>query len=262
MSPITEKMAARPPSAVLRSFNKNHVTTWINKIKDYRNDSVDLNIKNPLLVTEETLRRHYNEYVKLSSGVIKYLKSANVTQEDFDREKDHQAKMEEEFREALVIVKTKTGQYDKQQEEKSTAALIEQDRLLAAARKQDRLAAEALREQDRREHQQKMQQGRDLIQKLINNLKAGLPVSALAAAENAAQNRKLPESSEITHGSAEKLIEKSDVSNNLNIHSVNQSFSLPERPATTLDQHRTKIKSSQPGKRLYQTLMTPHSQTR
>jgi hypothetical protein len=238
-------MAARPPSAVLRSFNKNHVTTWISKIKDYQNVSVDLNIRNTLLVAEETLRRHYKEYVKLSSGVVKYLKSANATQEDFDREKDHQAEMEEEFRQALVIVKSKTDQYEKQQEEKSTAALIEQDRLLAAlieqdrllaaARKQDRLAAEALREQDRRDHQQEMQKGRDLIEKLINNLKAGLPVSALAVAENAAQNRKLPKNSEITHGTTENLIDKSAVSNSLNIHSVNQSFSLPERPATTLE---------------------------
>ena len=163
-------MATRPTSARSKSLNKNNVTKWINKIKDYQNVSVDNYIKNTLLVAEEFLRRHYKEYVKLSSG---------ATQEDFNREKDHQAKMEEQFREALVIVKSKTDQYEKeqeeerrqyekQQEEKSTAALIEKDRLMAAAK-----------EQDRREHQQKMQQDRDLIQELINNLKAGLPVSAL-----------------------------------------------------------------------------------
>jgi hypothetical protein len=104
------------------------------------------------LVTEETLRRHYNEYVKLSSGVVKYLKSANTTQEDFDREKDHQAKMEEEFREALVIVKSKTDQYEKQQEEEKREA---SERRLAtllglitkandAARERDKIAAAAL----------------------------------------------------------------------------------------------------------------------
>jgi hypothetical protein len=107
--------------------------------------------------------------------------------------------------------------------------------LAKALREQDSLAAEAAREKDRRDHQQAMQQRRDLIEKLINNLKAGLPVSALAVAENAAQNRKLPENSEITHGTTENLIDKSAVSNNLNIHSVNQSFSLPERPDTTLE---------------------------
>ena len=162
---------------------------------------------------------------------MKDLESANATEEAFDIEQEYQLKMEEQFREALVIVKTKTDQYDTEQEEerkqreekrqaseRSLATLLgitqklatasrEQDRLAAeAAREQDRLAAEAAREHHRRDHQQAMQQRRDFIEKLINNLKAGLPVSALAVAENAAQNRKLPENSEITHGSAEKLI--------------------------------------------------------
>ena len=125
------------------------------------------------------MRNSYNKYEKFSSGVMKDLESANATEEAFDIEQEYQLKMEEQFREALVIVKSKTDQYEKeqeeerrqyekQQEEKSTAALIEKDRLMAAAK-----------EQDRREHQQKMQQDRDLIQELINNLKAGLPVSAL-----------------------------------------------------------------------------------
>ena len=253
-------MATRPTNAGSRSCIKKHVTKWMDKIKDYQNVSVDLTIKNTLLGAETILRNSYNKFEKFSSGVMKDLESANATEEAFDIEQEYQLKMEEQFREALVIVKTKTDQYDTEQEEerkqreekrqaseRSLATLLgitqklatasrEQDRLAAeAAREQDRLAAEAAREQDRRDHQQAMQQRRDFIEKLINNLKAGLPVSALAVAENAAQNRKLPENSEITHGSAEKLIEKSAVSNNLNIHSVNQSFSLPERPATTLE---------------------------
>ena len=164
----------------------------MDKIKDYQNVSVDLTIRNTLLGAETILRNSYNKFEKFSSGVMKDLESANATEEAFDIEQEYQLKMEEQFREALVIVKTKTDQYDTEQEEKrkqreekrqaserSLATLLGiQQRAADAARQQDKLEAEALRELDslaveaardqgRLNRQQEMQQHRDLMPQLI-----------------------------------------------------------------------------------------------
>ncbi len=108
---------ARPTNAASRSGFKSHVTKWINKIKNYENVSVDLTIRNILFGAEQNLRGNFTKFVKLSNGVVNDMERDNATQEDFDRETEHQIKVEEEFSEDLVTVKIKIDQYEKQQEE-------------------------------------------------------------------------------------------------------------------------------------------------
>ena len=67
------------------------------------------------------MRSNYNKFAKLSSNVSRDLESANATQQEFDREQELQNKMEEDLNATLVIVKTKTDQYEKLQEEESQA---------------------------------------------------------------------------------------------------------------------------------------------
>jgi hypothetical protein len=72
------------------------------------------------------------------------MESDNANQEDFEREQDHQIKMEEEVGEALVIIKTKIDEFEKQQENEKREASdrnlanlrIIQNRAVAAAREQ------------------------------------------------------------------------------------------------------------------------------
>jgi hypothetical protein len=137
----------------------------------------------------------------LSNGVVRDMESDNATQEDFDKEQDHQIKMEEEVGEVLIIVKTKLDELEKNQEDEKGEArdrnlanlLGIQQRAAATAREQDRLAAETTRDQDRLDRQQEMQAHKDLMEQLINALPrgAGQPAPAAAAA-NPAQNTKLP----------------------------------------------------------------------
>ena len=194
-------MTGRPTNAASRSGIKSHVTKWINKIKDYENVSADLTIRNILLGAEQNLRGNFTKFVKLSNGVVNDMERNNATQEDFDRETEHQIKVEEEVSEALVIVKIKIDQYDKQQEEekreaseKSIATLLgmtqkaaeiarQHDKIAAdALREKDRLEAEAIREQDRLDRQQEITAQNDLIQQLINAQTAATTAAATAAA--------------------------------------------------------------------------------
>ena len=194
-------MTGRPTNAASRSGIKSHVTKWINKIKDYENVSADLTIRNILLGAEQNLRGNFTKFVKLSNGVVNDMERNNATQEDFDRETEHQIKVKEEVSEALVIVKIKIDQYDKQQEEekreaseKSIVTLLgmtqkaaeiarQHDKIAAdALRDKDRLEAEAIREQDRLDRQQEITAQNDLIQELINAQTAATTAAATAAA--------------------------------------------------------------------------------
>ena len=150
-------MTGHPTNAASRSGIKSHVTKWINKIKDYEIVSADLTIRNILLGAEQNLRGNFTKFVKLSNGVVNDMERDNATQNDFDRETEHQIKVEEEVSEALVIVKIKIDQYEKQQEEekreaseKSIATLLEMTQKAAEiARQHDKIAADAQREKDR-----------------------------------------------------------------------------------------------------------------
>ena len=194
-------MTGRPTNAASRSGIKSHVTKWINKIKDYENVSANLTIRNILLGAEQNLRGNFTKFVKFSNGVVNDMERDNATQDDFDRETELQIKVEEEVSEALVIVKIKIDQYEKQQEEekreaseKSIATLLEMtqkaaeiarqhDKIAAdAQREKDRLEAEAIRDQDRLDRQQEVQAQNDLIQQLINAQTAATTAAATAAA--------------------------------------------------------------------------------
>ena len=183
-------MATHPTSAISRSFNKSNVTRWINKIKDYQNVSVDLIIKNTPLVGEEFLIRHYNEYVKLKWRCLRF----EISQRHPGRLRQNKIPSGQEGRRiprGPGYRKSKTDQYEKQQEEERSQA---SDRSLATLLEITQKSTAALREQereeqDRRDRQQEMQQRRDLIEKLINTFNAGQPVSAPAVAENAAKKQ-------------------------------------------------------------------------
>ena len=145
-------MATHPTSAISRSFNKSNVTRWINKIKDYQNVSVDLIIKNTPLVGEEFLRRHYNEYVKLKWRCLRF----EINQRHPGRLRQNKIPSGQEGKRiprGPGYRKSKTDQYEKQQEEERSQA---SDRSLAT---------------------------------LANTFNAGQPVSAPAVAENAAKKQ-------------------------------------------------------------------------
>ena len=59
---------------------------------------------------------------KLSNNVLRDLETANASQEEFDREQELQAKMEENLNATMVIVKTITDRYEKLQEEERAEA--------------------------------------------------------------------------------------------------------------------------------------------
>ena len=108
-------MTGRPTNAASRSGIKSHVTKWMNVIKDYENVRVDLTNRNIILGAEQNLRSNYNKFAKLSNNVSRDSETANASQEEFDREQELQAKMEEDLNATMVIVKRITDRYEKLQ---------------------------------------------------------------------------------------------------------------------------------------------------
>jgi hypothetical protein len=100
-----------PTNEAFRRGIKAHVKRWINNIEQYENVPMDLTVNNLVVGADSNLRNMYKKFTKLTSGVVRDIKQAGVTQTQFEPEVDFQIKMEENVGEALMVVKGKMEEF-------------------------------------------------------------------------------------------------------------------------------------------------------
>jgi hypothetical protein len=87
----TKQKGMTPPThASLRSIHLKHITKWINKINDYKNEIMDLPKSYSLLSAECMLLNQFYKFTNYSPGVLGDLAVAHATQEEFDHEQAFQ----------------------------------------------------------------------------------------------------------------------------------------------------------------------------